>query len=352
MERLLIDLRDEADLFYPQGGGDWRGIDIDDYDRISVLFGEDHGDLEEIVGEVGETEVEAVLSDLSTGVTGVLESGVDAVEIPHPVTPESEEWSFGTVKEAEEAVQEFREEGITVRLHLPVTSENYGKLEEVVEFADSASVEKMLFTFPDPSKFDDEGQVASLTRMGEPLKDAIDQAILRDLEVEVRGLPLCQMVGYKRYLTRFRDVEEKMLSQDSIKPLLELESADKLKPGQCNICKYEDGCSGIWEDYVDEKDSKEITPITGKVVLTDNERCMVSILMEEDGVTTKRVLELKGSERFKDICANCVGSDDVMVTGNNLKEKGVVDKEFAEDGYKWELQENSELVQQLREQIG
>ncbi|MFB6265731.1 MAG: hypothetical protein ABEI07_01465 [Candidatus Nanohaloarchaea archaeon] len=352
MERLIVDLRDDEDLFYPRGGSGWRGIDLDDYDRVSVLLGEEYRELEEIVAEAGSVEVEAVLSDLSVSVERFHESGVDAVEVPHPVADDSDELGFGDVEEAEETVQEMGEAGMPVRLHLPVTSGNYGKLKATVDFADRMSVEKVIFTFPDPSRFGNRGEAASLTRMGEPLKDAVDHAILKDIEVEVRGLPLCQMVGYKRYLARFKDKEEKILSKNGVKTLQEIEMGGTVKPGQCNICRYEDGCSGIWKDYVEERDSKEITPVTGKVVLTDNERCMVSILMEENGITTKRILELKGSERFKDICANCVGSDDVMVTGNNLKEKGVVDKEFAEDGYRWELQENSELVKQLREQVG
>ncbi|MDY6774023.1 MAG: hypothetical protein SVS85_02385, partial [Candidatus Nanohaloarchaea archaeon] len=141
--------------------------------------------------------------------------------------------------------------------------------------------------------------------------------------------------------------EEHVVQDGEVKTHGELRRQEKFKPGQCNICKYEDGCEGIWKDYFEEMGEKEVMPVTGKVVLTDNERCMVSILMEEKKASTKTIMELKSSERFKDVCANCVGSDDVILTGNNLREKDVVDRVLEEDGYLWSLNEGSDLVKKL-----
>ncbi|MEM5806792.1 MAG: hypothetical protein QW474_00180 [Candidatus Aenigmatarchaeota archaeon] len=173
---------------------------------------------------------------------------------------------------------------------------------------------------------------------------AIDNAIFLNKEIETFGIPHCFMVGYKRYMS-----ENKRGNSMEIDLPCELigNKERKSKFKQCNSCKYNSTCDGVWETYLEKFGSREFVPINENIFITDNERCMIAILLKENNISTKRILELKSSEEFRDICANCVGSDDVIVTGNNLIKKAIVEKELGNEGYRWRFVEN--YVEKLKE---
>jgi predicted RND superfamily exporter protein len=182
--------------------------------------------------------------------------------------------------------------------------------------------EGFVFVFPKESE-------VSLSKVAEKLRDVIDECILQDVEVVVENIPYCFLVGYKRYIK-------------------EVQSDEKMKLEKCKECKHYEECSGIWKEYVERYGDKEIMPITGKYLITDNERCMIEILLKVGQATTKQLLELKNAPEFKDICAHCVGSDDVMLTGKNLMEKGVVKREFTKEGFLWKLVEENILIKRYQ----
>jgi len=188
-----------------------------------------------------------------------------------------------------------------------------GKELKNVTKLDKKKFSKLMFIFPKNSNI-------SLSVAAKKLRDIIDECIFNNIEVEVENIPYCFMVGYKRYIK-------------------EIKSGRKVKLERCRECKHYKECSGIWKEYIERYGDKEITPITGKYLITDNERCMVEILRRVKTATTKQLLELKNSPEFKDICAHCVGSDDVMLTGKKLIDKGIIGRKFGENGYVWFIKE-------------
>ncbi|MCD6247565.1 MAG: hypothetical protein J7J87_04015 [Candidatus Diapherotrites archaeon] len=196
------------------------------------------------------------------------------------------------------------------------------ELDEIATELGKKKLSKITFIFPKRSS-------ASLNRVAEKLHNIIDECIFQNVDVVVENIPYCFLVGYKRYIK-------------------EVESDEKIKPEKCKECKHYEKCSGIWKEYIERYGDKEIMPITGKYLITDNERCMIEILLKVGQATTKQLLELKNSPEFKDICAHCVGSDDVMLTGKNLIEKGVVVREFGASGYIWSLNKEHTLVKKVQ----
>jgi len=166
------------------------------------------------------------------------------------------------------------------------------------------------------------------TNLGENAKNlrvAIDECILQNINTTVENVPYCFLVGYKRYIKK-------------------LQNSKKTKLAKCRECAHFNECSGIWIEYINAGRGKEIQPVNGNMLVTDNERCMIEILLREEKTTTKKLLELKNSIEFKDICAHCVGSDDVMLTGKNLVKKGIVKREFTSEGYIWSLSKENAIT--------
>ncbi len=199
-------------------------------------------------------------------------------------------------------------------------------LELLGKFIRNRSFNKLTIVFPKDSDL-------SLSKASERLSELIDECILRNIDVVVENIPYCFLVGYKRYIK-------------------EVKNDEKVKPKKCKECKYYEKCSGLWKSYIEKYGEGEISPITGKYLITDNERCMIEILLKVGKATTKQILELKNSPEFKDICAHCVESDDVMLTGKKLMEKGVVLRSFGPEGYIWSLNKEHFLVKKVQSWIG
>ncbi len=159
----------------------------------------------------------------------------------------------------------------------------------------------------------------------EKLREAIDECILQNINVSVENVPYCFLVGYKRYIR-------------------EVKNSKKTKPAKCVECANFRKCSGIWIEFLEASGGKEIQPVNGSRLVTDNERCMIEILRKKGKTTTKKILELKNSLEFRDLCAHCVGSDDAMLTGKNLVKKGIVKREFTPEGYTWGLSKENAMI--------
>jgi len=166
---------------------------------------------------------------------------------------------------------------------------------------------------------------APLGAVTKNLEEAIDECILQNINVSVENIPYCFLVGYKRYIK-------------------ELQNNKKTKLAKCRECAHFNECSGIWAEYIESNGSKEIQPVNGNRLVTDNERCMIEILRVKGTTTTKKMLEFKNSIEFRGICAHCVGSDDTMLTGKNLVKKRIVKREFTSEGYTWSLSKENAVI--------
>ncbi|MFH1235126.1 MAG: hypothetical protein V1493_05950 [Candidatus Diapherotrites archaeon] len=182
--------------------------------------------------------------------------------------------------------------------------------EKVCEIAEKSATIEIVFALP-------KGRATLISQTPQPIKEAADNCLLNGAIPVIKNVPHCFMAGYWRYLEDGR--------------------GKKTKTEKCKKCCKSDKCPGILEGYVKKFGDSEIVPVSGMLVVTDNERCMILILRKANRATTKKLLELKASKEFSDICAHCVGSDDVMLTGEKLLEKGIIKRELGKNGYVWWL---------------
>lgn len=144
------------------------------------------------------------------------------------------------------------------------------------------------------------------------LKRIADFCIENDINLQINNIPMCFMLGYKKYLVFDKN---KMF----------------IKLNQCGSCQFSKECPGILKGYSVILKNK-IKPILRG--FTDLERCMLKILNIENGISTERVLKMtKGIK----ICASCTSEGEVFRVADRLIDKKLIKREFKNGSYVWFL---------------
>jgi len=151
----------------------------------------------------------------------------------------------------------------------------------------------------------------SLPNFSSIFREIADFAIEKDINLEIYNIPLCFMLGYKRYF-RF-DKNQKFA-----------------KIEKCNFCRFAGECRGIAKNRIPILEPL-INPIQ-REDFTDLEKCMLKILNIENGISTERVLEL--AKKIK-ICASCTSEGEVFRVADRLIERGLIKREFKDGKYIW-----------------
>ncbi len=185
------------------------------------------------------------------------------------------------------------------------------ELKHAFRLVEEKKAKKISLVFPENSQ-------DKLSKIAPLLQELVDDCIMENVEVSVENIPYCFLVGLERYIKEVKDPR-------------------KEKPEKCRDCKHFAKCSGVWKSYLKKNSESEIVPVNGKKIITDNERCFIEILSNKKTASTREIIEAKNAPKFRGLCAHCVGSDDVILTGNSLVEKGIVEKKFTENGYEWSL---------------
>lgn len=145
------------------------------------------------------------------------------------------------------------------------------------------------------------------------LQKLVDGLIVKDVNVKLIDFPFCVLLGYKRYIKKENELE---------------------KPESCKGCKYYKDCPGVSNDYLELYGASEFIPINENRLMTDNEKCMITILKHKNNIPTKEMLEL--APKFN-ICADCSTGNHAISAGEKLIRKGYVKKVLTKEGYVWSL---------------
>ncbi|NHJ84896.1 MAG: hypothetical protein FK734_05510 [Asgard group archaeon] len=71
--------------------------------------------------------------------------------------------------------------------------------------------------------------------------------------------------------------------------------------------------------------------------LDDDTNCIYQILKEENNITSKRILDLAGTDQYKEICTGCVSGDSFLRAIKKLEKMGLVKSSLGKGGYRWQL---------------
>jgi len=147
------------------------------------------------------------------------------------------------------------------------------------------------------------------------LLEKMDELIISGRDFIILNLPLCFVLGYRRYC--------KFETNQAINRLEE-----------CRGCVYGNFCGGVSRQYIKKFGSKEIVSPGQGESLTDLERCLLKILNLKNNISSQRVLAM--SKKIN-LCSTCDDGAIILTVGERMIRRGLVQKNLKKGQYYWSL---------------
>ena len=257
----------------------------------------------------------------------------------------------GALKKALAGLENLRKLKIRLGTNILVNRLNYKRLPEIIKFYLGRGITNFVIIYPVYN-----GAMAdNAKKLGVSLPDCEPYFEAAVRTMEAAGLP-----GEILFLNTppcFLNGREKLaigldlfntLVTDPLGGRTDLDAnaeAAKVKGPPCRACALNKKCRGADEHYIANFGWAGFRPVkktgavkkvraTGRVYLSDNEKCLVEILRLKDGASTKEVLALS---RNIVLCRDCSDGNAVMTSAASLISKGLVKSAFARGVYRWSL---------------
>ena len=257
----------------------------------------------------------------------------------------------GALKKALAGLENLRKLKIRLGTNILVNRLNYKRLPEIIKFYLGRGITNFVIIYPVYN-----GAMAdNAKKLGVSLPDCEPYFEAAVRTMEAAGLP-----GEILFLNTppcFLNGREKLaigldlfntLVTDPLGGRTDLDAnaeAAKVKGPPCRACALNKKCRGADEHYIANFGWAGFKPVkktgaakkvraTGRVYLSDNEKCLVEILRLKDGASTKEVLALS---RNIVLCRDCSDGNAVMTSAASLISKGLVKSAFARGVYRWSL---------------
>ncbi|HCC48343.1 MAG TPA: hypothetical protein DEQ38_09565 [Elusimicrobia bacterium] len=163
-------------------------------------------------------------------------------------------------------------------------------------------------------------------------------------EVKALNVPPCLLPGYESRaagLYKFNTVV--VAASGEARDLDTCTAADRLQGPPCARCFFKKTCRGVDGKYLEIFGWKGIAPVRGKPRpapetagprLTNNEKCFLEVLRGGKTLTTAQVLK---AAKTVPLCYDCSDGNSVLVTGQALVKKGLIERRFGAGVYSWRL---------------
>ncbi|OGS08391.1 MAG: hypothetical protein A3J70_14025 [Elusimicrobia bacterium RIFCSPHIGHO2_02_FULL_61_10] len=257
----------------------------------------------------------------------------------------------GALKKALAGLENLRKLKIRLGTNILVNRLNYKRLPEIIKFYLGRGITNFVIIYPVYNG----AMAVNAKKLGVSLPDCEPYFEAAVRTMEAAGLP-----GEILFLNTppcFLNGREKLaigldlfntLVTDPLGGRTDLDAnaeAAKVKGPPCRACALNKKCRGADEHYISNFGWAGFRPVkkpgaakkvraTGRVYLSDNEKCLVEILRLKDGASTKEVLALS---RNIVLCRDCSDGNAVMTSAASLISKGLVKSAFARGVYRWSL---------------
>lgn len=166
----------------------------------------------------------------------------------------------------------------------------------------------------------------------------------------------CALPGYEQQMLGWSAFNTMVVSPKGEVRDLDMTAQDHtVKTEVCARCVYNDRCIGFDASYARVFGTEEIRPLleiperydagnrmgahegresNGRVVLTDNEQCVLEVLKLKSPLTTRQFLELADGIP---LCKDCKDENAVIVAAETLIKMGKVRRAFEKGRYVWSL---------------
>ncbi len=129
-----------------------------------------------------------------------------------------------------------------------ILQENYKYLPDLVKVYTDLGVKWMNFELP----FVEENPVPLTPEVMEYIYKSIDGANNWGTYLGIENIPFCSMEGYEDYVRPFALRKENLEDCNYLDFVYPLHDENKRKTLQCNPCRYNPVCDGIWKTYIEQ----------------------------------------------------------------------------------------------------
>jgi len=255
----------------------------------------------------------------------------------------------GAFKKALAGLKNLRGLKIRVGTNILVNRRNYKRLPEIIKFYLGRGITNFVIISPvyiGAMADNVEKLGVSLPECAAPFLKAVKTMEAAGLPDEILFLntPPCFIKGRETLAIGLDSFNTVVTDPDGRRTDLDADAeAAKVKGPPCRSCALADKCRGADRHYikffgwagfspVKEPGKPDEVPASGRLFLSDNEKCLVEILRLKAEVSTKEALRL--SKKIV-LCRDCSDGNAVMNSANRLEQKGLVKSRFLGGTYYW-----------------
>ncbi len=257
----------------------------------------------------------------------------------------------GALKKALAGLENLRKLKVRLGTNILVNRLNYKRLPEIIKFYLGRGITNFVIIYPvyNGAMADNAKKLGVSLPECEPcFEEAVRTMEAAGLPREILFLnaPPCFLKGREKLAIGLDHFNT--LVTDPLGGRTDLDAnadAAKVKGKPCRTCALNKKCRGADEHYianfgwagfkpVKKTGAVKKAPASGRVYLSDNEKCLVEILRLKAGASTKEVLALS---RNIVLCRDCSDGNAVLTSAASLISKGMVKSSFESGIYRWSL---------------
>ncbi|OGF25555.1 hypothetical protein A2331_01680 [Candidatus Falkowbacteria bacterium RIFOXYB2_FULL_34_18] len=160
----------------------------------------------------------------------------------------------GTFKQTTEGIRNLNSLGVKVNINIVLTKLNYSTLEEHVKFLmKNFDINEIRFTFVML-----EGNTCDNPRAIVPHMSDVGPHICKGIDIAkdkascfIYNMVPCLVPGCEKYINDMGQLDTLLIGPDFEASLDEERKGKKIKSKECEKCKYDKICYGIWKKYAD-----------------------------------------------------------------------------------------------------
>ena len=267
----------------------------------------------------------------------------------------------GALAKALRGLEHLRRLKIRLGTNILVNRLNYKRLPEIIRFYLGRGITNFVIIYPVYNG----AMAANAKKLGVSLGDCepwfgeavkVMEAAGLPGEILFLNTPPCFLAG-REELAIGLDLFNTLVT-DPLGSRTDLDAnadAAKVKGPPCRRCALKGRCRGADGHYIANFGWAGFRPVerpgaaaapapSGELYLSDNEKCLVEILRQKDGASTKEVLA--ASKKIV-LCRDCSDGNAVMTAAASLAAKGVVKSSFAGGVYRWSLLKQPAEIRKL-----
>lgn len=245
-----------------------KGIE-ESYERAIILGGEPtiHPNFLKIIRlakEIGYKNITILSNGRMFSYMGFLKETIDAganeivvsIYSNNPDTHDSITCVKGSFDQTLNALMNMKKLNYPRIVGTVVTKQNYQDLPQLSNMLAGIGVINHQFEFIRPVGKAQDNYSVMVPRIKEVaryLEEAIKIDIENKINVRIESVPPCIMEEYSPYINTIKEESINQISEEDIK--------DHIKPKDCQACRYDKVCVGIWKEYAEREGFEEFIPV-------------------------------------------------------------------------------------------